>query len=75
MNNYRNILLYLYTLKKDIKKGKDKKELLFNIDMIVENIKDNLESEREKCKYLLEDIEKYNNIINIINNENEKGWQ
>lgn len=67
MKDYRNILLYLYALKKDIEKGKDKQEILFNIDMIVENINDNLEREKQNCKYLLEDIEKYNNIVKLLN--------
>ena len=54
MQEYRNIILYLNTLKKEIEKGKDKKDLFFTIEMIEENIKSNLERRKEDLKYQLE---------------------
>ena len=57
MQEYRNIILYLNTLKKEIEKGKDKKDLFFTIEMIEENIKNNLERKKEDLKYQLEKVE------------------
>lgn len=57
MGEYRNIILYLNTLKKEIEKGKDKKDLFFTIEMIEENIKNNIENKKNYLKYQLEDAE------------------
>ena len=57
MEEYRNIILYLNTLKKEIEKGKEKKDLFFTIEMIEENIKNNLERKKEDLKYLIEHVE------------------
>lgn len=57
MEEYRNIILYLETLKKEIEKGKDKKDLFFTIEMIEENIKSNLESKKSDLKYQLEKVD------------------
>lgn len=54
MGEYRNIILYLETLKKEIEQEKDKKDLYFTIEMIEENIKSNLERKKEDLKYQLE---------------------
>lgn len=57
MEEYRNIILYLNTLKKEIEKGKEKKDLFFTIEMIEENIKNNLERKKEDLKYQLEKVD------------------
>lgn len=57
MEEYRNIILYLNTLKKEIEKGKDKKDLFFTIEMIEENIKNNLERKKKELKYQLEKVD------------------
>lgn len=57
MEEYRNIILYLETLKKEIEKGKDKKDLYFTIDMIKENIKSNIERQKSDLKYQLEKVD------------------
>ena len=57
MDEYRNIILYLETLKKEIEQGKDKKDLFFTIEMIKENIKNNIERQQKDLKYQLERVE------------------
>ena len=57
MQEYRNIILYLETLKREIEKGKDKKDLYFTIDMIKENIKNNIERQKEDLKHQLEKVD------------------
>ena len=56
MGEYINIILYLETLKKEIEQGKDKKDLFFTIEMIEENIKNNLERQKNDLKYQLEKV-------------------
>lgn len=68
MKDYRNILLGLYNLKIKIEKGQDKETLLFELERITNNIESNIKSEEKHLKYLLEDINNYNNIIELINN-------
>lgn len=57
MSEYRNIILYLETLKKEIEEGKEKKDLYFTIDMIKENIKNNVERQKKDLKYQLEKVD------------------
>ena len=57
MDEYRNIILYLETLKKEIEEGKEKKDLYFTIDMIKENIKNNINRQKKDLKYQLERVE------------------
>ena len=57
MGEYRNIILYLETLKKEIEEGKEKKDLFFTIDMIKENIKNNVERQNKDLKYQLEKVD------------------
>ena len=57
MGEYRNIILYLETLKKEIEEGKDKKDLFFTIHMIKENIKNNVERQKKDLKYQLEKVD------------------
>ena len=57
MGKYRNIILYLETLKKEIEQGKEKKDLFFTIDMIKENIKNNVERQKKDLEYQLVDVE------------------
>ena len=57
MKEYRNIILYLNTLKKEIEKGKDKKDLFFTIEMIEENIKNNIESKKSDLEFQLERLD------------------
>lgn len=57
MGKYRNIILYLETLKKEIEQGKEKKDLFFTIDMIKENIKNNIERQKKDLEYQLVDVE------------------
>lgn len=57
MGEYRNIILYLETLKKEIEQEKDKKDLFFTIEMIKENIKNNIERQQKDLKYQLERVD------------------
>lgn len=68
MEEYRNIILYLNTLKKEIEKGKDKKDLFFTIEMIEENIKNNLEKKKSDLKYMIENNTKDLELLNYFEN-------
>ncbi len=69
MKDYGNILLGLYNLKTKIEKGQDKQSLLYELERITSNIESNIKSEQEHIKYLLENINNYNNIIELLNNK------
>lgn len=73
MEEYRNIILYLNTLKKEIEKGKDKNDLFFTIEMIEENIKNNLERKKEDLKYQLEHIQHDLDLSKYLEENKEGG--
>lgn len=70
MEEIRNILLYINSLKKELEKNNIKNNNIdFNIDMIKERIEILLKREEEDLKYKLKQIDKNNELLEMIKND------